>query len=362
MAKFQDFTDLDFFKCVGNVAFHTTTLYGLYKASAFAINMTSRVASNFNKIGHRIIKLNTSDENQSFIQAICVRQYIYAMLKDDRFTGVVGHVNHRDRLEFSKVQFLSKLQQTLENSDAKFKQRLLSCFAAINDKYANKDAFYKSIAKFNINIAVFITNERTHPKLHIYRSEDLNNLWLLLVDENKNDSLDNLGVITSNTELFASSEEILNSVYMFDISEVTQMLNKYKVEVIGGKYDDLKLDYLELYDKKLPMGELGKAADALHFISQKVRRARRVARILKNDEVSVTRTRTYTKRKNAATTKKLGTSSIEMGAMTRKPPALPPRPNESAMSNHSATQRTLGIVSRQVGQYDLTPSQPGRGR
>ena len=237
MAEYQDFKDLDFFKCVGNVYIHTVTIYGLYKACKFAIKMTMRLASNFNKFGHRIINLKNSEENKSFIQAICVRHYISTILdqrdsegkllvQDDRFNGEMRNQDlavgkYRGKIKYSNInknQFIAKLQYTLESSDAKFKQRLQSCLQNMDNEYKDKYVFYKDMAQFNMNIAVFITNQKNHPKLYIYRSDTaVNAQWLLLVDENKDDTMNNLGVMTGNTELLASAEEILNSEFTYKV-------------------------------------------------------------------------------------------------------------------------------------------------
>lgn len=399
MAEYQDFQDLDFFKCVGNVYIHTVTIYGLYKACKFAIKMTMRLASNFNKFGHRIINLKTSEENKSFIQAICVRHYISTILdkrdsegktlvQDDRFNG---HTRNKDlavtkdrgKVDYNsvgKTRFLAKLQYTLESSDDKFKQHLQTCLTKMDNEYKNKYAFYKDMAQFNMNIAVFITNKRNHPKLHIYKSDTpVNAQWLLLVDENKDDTMDNLGVMTGNTELLASAEEILNSEFTFITREVSHMLNKYKVEVVEGNYDDLKLTYHnELYGKKeLPVDDLTSADDLIHSINQKTRRARRIVRILKHDEASVTRTRTYTKRKNAADGKKKENDGIDMVKRTQpQPPALQKRPqkfpdNPNDLSDPLVQQRHSDVIKATRDEekktatlrlLDLTSRTVGSGR
>ena len=287
------------------------TAYATYLTIKFAIKMTNRISSNFNMYGHRIISLYNGGDNQTFIKTVCIRHFLSKMFgfEDANFNkqthlqdfkgGMITGSN--TLIGYTSKDFNTKLERIKGKSNEELKKVLDTCTTLLNTPFTDKEPFYLAMTSCEINLGVLVMNERKHPKLHIYNSESPGNRWLLIVDEKQEANMKNMGVVTSNTKLLATSDEILESDFTFSSEKFTDMMNKYKVEVVSGSHSDLKLNYLDMYKPKdMPTKELTAFDTLKHHVGQKVRRVARVGRILRDDEVSVTRTRTFTKVKKHA--------------------------------------------------------------
>ena len=293
---------------VAAVAALVPPVIGIYLTIEFAIKMTNRVSSNFNMYGHRIISLHNGGDNQTFIKTVCVRHFLHKRFGFDDanfnkkthlqdFEGGMFNINNTFAGYTSKY-FREKLDKIKGKSNEELKKVLDTCTTLLNTPFTDKETFYLAMTSCEINLGVLVMNERKHPKLHIYNSESTANPWLLIVDEKQEANMINMGVVTSNTKLLATSEEILESDFTFSKYKFADMMNKYKVEVVSGDASDLDLDYLDMYKPKdMPVKEPTTFGNLKSNVAKKVRRVVRVGRILTNDEASVTRTRTYTKMK-----------------------------------------------------------------
>ena len=245
--------------------------------------MTIRVSSNFNMYGHRIISLYNGGDNQAFIKTVCVRHFLSKIFGFDNpnfnkqthlqdFQGGM-HVGHNTLIGYKSQDFNVKLERIKGNSNDKFKEVFDKCIALLNTTFIDKETLYSAMTSCDINIGVLVMNERKHPKLHIYRSDLTENPWLLIVDEKQEANMKNMGVVTSNTNLLATSEEILESDFTFSKYKFADMMNKYKVEVVYGDPSGLDLNYLDMYKPKdMPVKEVTKFDAFKHVVGQKVRR------------------------------------------------------------------------------------------
>lgn len=255
----------------------------LYLTIKFAIKMTNRVSSNFNMYGHRIISLYNGGDNQAFIKTVCVRHFLSKIFGFDNpnfnkqthlqdFQGGM-HVGHNTLIGYKSQDFNVKLERINGNSNDSFKEVFDKCIALLNTTFIDKETLYSAMTSCDINIGVLVMNERKHPKLHIYRSDLTENPWLLIVDEKQEANMKNMGVVTSNTNLLATSEEILESDFTFSKYKFADMMNKYKVEVVYGDPSGLDLNYLDMYKPKdMPVKKVTKFDAFKHVVGQKVRR------------------------------------------------------------------------------------------
>lgn len=305
------------------------TAYATYLTIKFAIKMTNRISSNFNMYGHRIISLYNGGDNQTFIKTVCIRHFLSKMFgfEDANFNkhthlqdfqgGMITGSN--TLIGYRSKDFNAKLEKIKGKSNEELKKVLDTCTTLLNTPFTVKETFYSAMTSCEINIGVLVMNERKHPKLHIYKSNSTANQWLLIVDEKQEANMINMGVVTSNTKLLATSEEILESDFTFSQYKFADMMNKYKVEVVFGDASGLELNYLDMYKPKdMPEKELTAFDTLKHRVGQKVRRVARVVETLRKNEASLTRTRTFTKmKKHAAAEGKQEKTPVEEKTLTR---------------------------------------------
>ena len=246
----------------------------IYEMAIRTITALPQSYMNFNAFGRRIIRLNSSELNEKFIKCIVLLHY----------AGQKFNVSYTD----SPTDIVEKMKEMVRSQPSN---------GIFNRICAKRGAFYNDLHDF-INVAVFYLNQNEHYKIHFPSQYiQLNRNWIVLVDYdmNVNGDLSSIGILTRETRLIRGLHYDIGNVVL-NPDEFIELLNKYKPNGESVAMDVLRrlnVNYLNVSKQSH-----GSENAIYHGIKRAYGRAKKLVRIVREDGASLSKTGTYTRKKN----------------------------------------------------------------